>query len=590
MKTQNSKLEQIICSIKDFHFIEESEIKKLMSAFDLLTNCLSNSGYGIDEEVNSYYVDHSLSVAQHIASWRFDCNVVAAAILYILPTNRITPLAELKLQMDDDIYTVLEGCADIHDQIISHKLNEFTQADHMVDYELSSRYPESFYIEIAAHIDILSQKFNSQIEDILTFAQKTREILIPQIKYIHAYKMADFLEELCFEIENRTAYDIVCSIIGEVDDLNEFSRKKFITKLKQIFDRNSNITPENLREFQTYIKLFSTNKRSLASIYRYITHNNGRDAHLNTTFSNDILKLKNFSRTAFYDLILVIDDEIMADKSCSTIDVFMEYFEAMLRPLGVFLYGYYQTTDQDACYFLLSDPVKNMYRFFVKTESQHLRYLYGDIVQDKFILHQAPKKAEDTIKVFKKDGTAEIIEKGITVLDFAFIIHEDLGLHFGNAILNQNGKPQPAYTILNNGDTVEIKKSEYITAELNWFRYLKTELAINYLIKHFKTQFRQSGRNIRVLTKDGHAISVPEGATVLDFAFFVYEDKGTCFDYALVNQSKKHYAVDHVLYDGDTVMIQKSPTAQADYYWFRHVKTTKAINYLIEYFKSKDNH
>ena len=76
MKTQNSKLEQIICSIKDFHFIEESEIKKLMSAFDLLTNCLSNSGCGIDEEVNSYYVDHSLSVAQHIASWRFDCNVV----------------------------------------------------------------------------------------------------------------------------------------------------------------------------------------------------------------------------------------------------------------------------------------------------------------------------------------------------------------------------------------------------------------------------------------------------------------------------------------------------------------------------------
>ena len=71
---------------------------------------------------------------------------------------------------------------------------------------------------------------------------------------------------------------------------------------------------------------------------------------------------------------------------------------------------------------------------------------------------------------------------------------------------------------------------------------------------------------------------------MLDFAFFVYEDKGTCFDYALVNQSKKHYAVDHVLYDGDTVMIQKSPTAQADYYWFRHVKTIKAINYLIEYF------
>ena len=52
------------------------------------------------------------------------------------------------------------------------------------NYELCSRYPKAFYIEIAAHMDVLLRNINNQNEKILTFAQKTREILIPQVKYM----------------------------------------------------------------------------------------------------------------------------------------------------------------------------------------------------------------------------------------------------------------------------------------------------------------------------------------------------------------------------------------------------------------------
>ena len=67
----------------------------------------------------------------------------------------------------------------------------------------------------------------------------------------------------------------------------------------------------------------------------------------------------------------------------------------------------------------------------------------------------------------------------------------------------------------------------------------------------------------------------------------VHKDIGLHFDYALVNNSNRHFSVDHVLNDGDTVVIQESPIVQADYYWFRHVKTTRAINQLIDYFKNR---
>ena len=588
MELQTLKLSQIIQSIKTFHYIEESEIQKIESTFALLINSLSISNVGLNEENIIYYTNHSLSIAQRMALWRFDCNTVAAALLYVLPVDGISTLTNLKPEVDNDTYVILEGCVNIHNLVISTHLSDFSDTEQTQNYELCSRYPKAFYIEIAAHMDVLLRNINNQNEKILTFAQKTREILIPQVKYMHAYKMADSLEELCFRIENKATYDTASSIIREVDELNEFSRQKFITKLKQIFDKNSKITPAGLQEYQSYIKLFFAKKRSLASIYRFITQNNP-EIHSVSTLSTDMIKLKNFARTAFCDLTLVVDDQITGNDSCSTVDVFMQYFESQLRPLGVFLYGYYRTTNKDACYFLLSDSSKNMYRFFVKSESQHLCYLYGDfLVQDEFIRQRQPKKNENQIKVFKKDGTAKMVERGITVLDFAFMIHEDLGLYFGNAILNQNGKLQPAYTVLNNGDTVEIKKSPIITAELNWFRYLKTDLAVNYLIKYFKTQFKQAKEVISVLTRDGRKVLLEKGTTVLDFAFATNGDNAILFDYALINHSEKHYAEDYILCEGDTVIIRYAATVQANYDWFKYAKTTQAINSLIEYFKSKD--
>lgn len=589
MDLQLSTLQQIIHYIKENHPIDDMEIQKIESAIQLLKDCfldgdiIDNSNSCDDDLV--YYVSHSMAVAQYIASWRFDYTVVIAALLHELPVNNIKSLDDLEPLIDELTYAVLKGYIDIHMELSSFELSHSVDDEGIINNYLNSPYPESFYIEIAEHVDILSRNLNNYSEKALSFAQKTREILIPQVKHINAYRMVDMLEELCFKIENKKVYQAISSTIQKVDDLNEFYRQQFITVLNRIFDKNSNIIPPKLKQIQSCIKLFYANKRSVVSIYRFITQN---DAILqqDKTLQYDLEKLNNFYRTAYYDLVLVLDEEVLSEDNCTTIDVFMEYFETMLQPEGAFLYGCYYTTNKDSYYFLLSDSMRNMYRFFVQSESDYLHYLYGDIIsRDKFNLNYLSKKNESQIKVFRKDGTAEMVDKGITVLDFAFKIHEDLGLHFANAILNKNDRLLPAHTILSNGDTIEIIKSDNITAELNWFRYLKTDLAINFLIKYFKTLYKRTEYNIKVFTKDGSAVWIQDGATVLDFAFMIHKDLGLHFDYALINGGKRHFSVDYVLSDGDTVIIQQAMTINVDYYWFRHVKTAKAINQLIDYFK-----
>ena len=92
MELQTLKLSQIIQSIKTFHYIEESEIQKIESTFALLINSLSISNVGLNEENIIYYTNHSLSIAQRMALWRFDCNTVAAALLYVLPVDGISTM------------------------------------------------------------------------------------------------------------------------------------------------------------------------------------------------------------------------------------------------------------------------------------------------------------------------------------------------------------------------------------------------------------------------------------------------------------------------------------------------------------------
>lgn len=487
MEANISNFDQIIHYIKIYHPTNDVEIKKVNSAYELLNELFKDSN---DVPANFIGdINHSLEVAKLIASWRFDYTVVIAAILHIIPINNKESLLKLKSLMENSSYIILKSYLDIHSQMTSFETSCSSKNQYLdIDFILDTN-PESFYIEIAKYIDILSQCIKNKNNQALSYAQITREFLIPQVKHINAYRIVDILEELCFQIENENIYKNISSIMEHVDCYNKFYRHQFVTELEHIFDKNSNIIPEKLKRFQPYIKSLCSSKRSLISIYRFITLNEP-DLKQESTLQYDLDKLNNFYRTAYDDLTLVLEDRLISENIYSEIDIFMEYFETMLQPKGIFLYGFYHTNNRDSYYFLLSDPMKNMYRFFVQKETDYLHYLYGDIVStDIFSLNYITKRTESKIKVFKMDGTSEMVEKGITVLDFAFKIHEELGLHFGGAILNRNNKLCPAHTILNNGDTIEIKKSDVITAELNWFRYLNTDLAINYLIKYFKNQF-----------------------------------------------------------------------------------------------------
>lgn len=570
MYSSEKALQSIYAHLSEHHRVDDDYRLKITATYNYIQTLFST----IKEK--DFYISHALSVADLIASWRLDISVVIAAMLHDVFIREFATIDTITGFVDESVITILEGFVDIQTQM--KHFEESNVAEEILLEVFDNNCSESFYIKIAERLDILSDYIETQNQSALSVAQSTREILVPLVKQIKAYKLVDNLEELCFKVENAAAYKAILDTVHFQKETCGYGMQQFLSRMDQIFDPYSNIISNDLKKNQRFIKSFFYDNRSVISLHRFVTRTEGAGA----SWENDLEKIKNISRTALYDLTLVVDDSCVGE-GITAIDIFLNYYEAILRPENVFLYGFYHTTNQDAGYFLLSDSMKNMYRFFIRYESSFLCYLYGNLAEDSYNIQYNDN--QNQIKVFRKNGRAEFIKKGASVLDLAFIIHPDLGLHFSHAKLNNRTSSVPVYTVLNNGDTVEVIKDKKITAELNWFRYLKTEKAINDLIKYFKSKNTELGEEIKLITKDGSTATIPKGSTVLDYAFAIHEDIGLHCAYALINRNKKHYPIDHILRNGDQVIIVTEDDVWPDYFWFRHAKTEKSTNYLIEYFK-----
>ena len=90
------------------------------------------------------------------------------------------------------------------------------------------------------------------------------------------------------------------------------------------------------------------------------------------------------------------------------------------------------------------------------------------------------------------------------------------------------------------------------------------------------TTDRPARGEIAVYTPGGDIRYLPQGATLLDFAYEVHTDLGDHCTGGLVND--KPAAIYHMLHNGDSVKIQDAPEVTLEPDWLLHVTTTHALN------------
>lgn len=88
------------------------------------------------------------------------------------------------------------------------------------------------------------------------------------------------------------------------------------------------------------------------------------------------------------------------------------------------------------------------------------------------------------IFVFTPNGDVIDIPEGSTPIDFAFMIHTDLGYKITGAIVN--GDFKSLSTILQNGDIVEIQSKENSEPNIKWLEFVRTNTAKRRIKNYFE--------------------------------------------------------------------------------------------------------
>ncbi len=123
----------------------------------------------------------------------------------------------------------------------------------------------------------------------------------------------------------------------------------------------------------------------------------------------------------------------------------------------------------------------------------------------------------DEVYVFTPDGDVKSLPRGATPIDFAYMIHTEIGQHCTGAKIN--GKLVPLRQQLRNGDIVEINTAQDASPSRDWLNLVETSRARNRIRnwlnkqerarslelgrKILEKEFRKYGLRLKKLMSDG---------------------------------------------------------------------------------------
>ena len=432
------------------------------------------------------YIKHPLRVARLAAEWGSESDVIMAALLHDVAEDCGVPLSEIRELFGSNVEKIVDTVTALSDKEFANHTLTKAQKDLLSDAKLQSRMnSEALLVKIADRIDNLNTLSGVKPEKRVPKAEHTKEIIIPMARLAKADHLADVLEDLCFKIEHPKMYEDIEKQYRQLLKDNSKTCQETLNTLEETV--SSGYSSRALGKYRRYIVDFVHSERPCISIYRQIS----REA---LNLKEDLPDLLTKYKIELYDLTFIVSDEIDDEKpGMHPYDVFFQYFDKALSSKGLYLLKYCFTSNKSTGYFLLSDEMDNLYRLFVRTELEYQRFLYGSIVDpdSNFSIDNVNEvEPRDTynekIRVFRRDGTALDIDQGATVLDFAFYIHTDLGLHFDHAIIDESKTKLPLSTRLSEGDLVTIVTNDKVSPDITWFKHVNTSRAKHTLVKYFQ--------------------------------------------------------------------------------------------------------
>lgn len=428
------------------------------------------------------YVTHPLAVANTIVEWHMDADAVIAALLHDVIEDTGVSKQELAQQFGKTVANLVDGLSKL-DKIEFSSYQE-AQAENFRKMLMAMASDlRVVLIKLADRHHNMSTLGAMRLDKRQRISRETLEIYAPIANRLGLHKLFRDLQDMSFaNIHPLRAKVLQRAMIGARG------------KRKDLFARIQDAIRHKLAEARIAARVFGREK-SLYSIYQKM-----QAKHLSFRQVLDV-----------YGLRVVVEDN-------STCYLVLGILHSLYKPVPGRFKDYIaipRANGYQSLHTTLVGPYGTPVEVQIRTEEMHCvaqdgvaaHWLYKDIAKSSSDLHlkthkwlqslldmqQGGDSSEffenvkidlfpDEVYVFTPKGKIMAMPRGATAVDFAYMVHTDIGNRC--IAVKINHELAPLRSELKNGDVVEIVTASHANPNPAWLSYVRTGRARSK-IRHF---------------------------------------------------------------------------------------------------------
>ena len=463
------------------------------------------------------YMMHPASVALTLAQMGFDEHTIAAGLLHDTVEDTSASIDELEAEFGEQVADIVDGVTKISQMTFDTK--EEAQAENIRKMILAMshdiRVPIVKLADRQHNMRTLQfQKPHKQV----SIARETMDIYAPLANRLGLHLIKQELEDLSFRYLKPDVYAHITSWLEE----NRMEERQLISK---VIDKIRGIMDENGIKGRVFGRI-----KQIYSIYRKMQQQG-------TTLDemHDIIAFRvivNELRDCYAVLGLVhalwkpvpgrFKDYISMPKA----NGYQSLHSTVIGPEGERVEIQIRTEEMNN---LAEHGVASHWMYKERHHAMNMRDMpqfewLRDLLDrqrdesdsKEFMQSLRMDLFKDEVYVFTPRGAVKQLPEGATPLDFAFLIHSDIGSHCVGAKIN--GKLMPLSTPLVSGDTVEIITDKNRQPSRDWLKLVKTAKARSRIQHYIRTEERTRAVELGkdMLEKEGRKLGVNAGKAAKD--------------------------------------------------------------------------
>src|SRR6186713_46796 len=429
------------------------------------------------------YLVHPLEVADLLADMKLDVVAVAAGLLHDIVEDTQTSIERIQELFGADIAHVVEGVTKLG--AIPFSSSEERQAENFRKMLLAMVDDiRVILVKLADRLHNMRTLHHLPEERRIKIAQETQDIYAPIASRLGMSKVKNELEELSFRFLDPKAYEGLRSKVESkrksAENVADELRRTLAAKLEEAQVPVTSISGRLKRLYSIHLKL-KKQKVDIEQVYDFVALRivtaTVKDCYaalgiIHQTWSPVPGRIK--------DLIAMPRPNGYQSLHTSVISEHGFPFEVQIR-----------TEDMDgraeegiAAHWKYKEG-----RVGAERDEQYFQWLrqlveWQQEVRDpqEFMQNLRIELYPEEVYIFTPKGEVKSLPRGSTPVDFAYLVHSDVGNQCVGARVN--GRMVPLRTGLNNGDIVEIVTQSGHTPSRDWLNFVATSRA-RHKIRHF---------------------------------------------------------------------------------------------------------